>query len=56
MYPHHRAEPNDLKNWKYPNATQLSTNERQVFAKDSWGGTFHDDFQPQTGDVIIKEH
>jgi len=54
--PHHRAEPNDLMNWKYPNATQLSTSQRQVFAKGSWGGTFHDDFQPQAGDVIIKEH
>jgi len=25
-------------------------------AKGSWGGQFHDDFQPQPGDVIIKEH
>jgi nicotinamidase-related amidase len=54
--PHHRAEPSDYMNWKYPTAQQLRTGEQQVFAKDSWGGQFHADFQPQPGDIIIKEH
>ena len=54
--PHHRAEPRDYVDWKYPTGSQLSTGERQVFAKGTWGGTFHDDFQPQPGDIIIKEH
>jgi len=54
--PHHRSEPTDYMNWKYPTSVQLSTRDRQVFAKDTWGGTFHDDFQPQPGDIIIKEH
>jgi nicotinamidase-related amidase len=54
--PHHHSEPNDFANWKYPNALQLATAERQVFAKGSWGGQFHDDFKPQQGDIIIKEH
>ena len=42
--------------WKYPTSVQLSTRDRQVFAKDTWGGTFHNDFQPQPGDIIVKEH
>lgn len=54
--PHHRWEPGDYENWKHPNSTQLASARRQSFAKDSWGGTFHDDFQPLKGDVIIKEH
>src|SRR5262245_5933533 len=54
--PHHRAEPNDYVNWKYPTSVQLSTRDRQIFAKDTWGGSFHDDFQPQPGDTVIKEH
>src|SRR5215510_15150330 len=54
--PHHRSEPNDYINWKYPTAGQLSTRDRQIFAKDTWGGTFHEDFQPQSEDIIIKEH
>jgi len=54
--PHHRAEPNDYISWKYPSALQLGSDARQIFAKGSWGGTFHDDFQPQPGDIIIKEH
>jgi len=54
--PHHHSEPNDYISWKYPTAVQLSTRDRQIFAKDSWGGTFHDDFQPEPNDIIIKEH
>jgi nicotinamidase-related amidase len=54
--PHHRSEPSDYMNWKYATSGQLATRERQIFAKDTWGGQFHDDFQPQPGDIIIKEH
>jgi nicotinamidase-related amidase len=54
--PHHRSEPGDFTKWKYATAGQVLTGQRQVFAKGSWGGTFHDDFQPQPGDIIIKEH
>ncbi|MBO9200486.1 MULTISPECIES: isochorismatase family cysteine hydrolase [Niastella] len=54
--PHHRAEPTDFKNWKYPNALQLRSHANQVFAKGTWGGEFHERFQPTADDVIIKEH
>ncbi|MFE4709244.1 isochorismatase family cysteine hydrolase [Paenibacillus sp. NPDC056722] len=54
--PHHRSEPDDFENWLYPTPYQLGVKERQTFAKGSWGGEFHPDFQPQKGDVIIKEH
>ena len=54
--PHHRSEPSDYLNWKYPTGTQLATRDRQIFAKDTWGGTFHDGFHPQPNDIIIKEH
>ena len=37
-------------------AYQLSSGKRQVFAKGTWGGDWHPDFVPQTGDVVIKEH
>jgi nicotinamidase-related amidase len=54
--PHHRSEPGDIADWKYPTFTQIQTSERQLFAKGSWGGEFHADFQPQPGDVIVQEH
>ncbi len=54
--PHHRWEPADYMKWKHANPSQLAAARRQSFAKDSWGGTFHDDFQPQEGDVVVKEH
>jgi nicotinamidase-related amidase len=43
--PHHHSEPGDYENWKYPSPYQLQRAKNQIFAKGSWGGTFHDDFQ-----------
>lgn len=54
--PHHRAEPDDFQTWKHPTPYQLLSAKVQSFAKGSWGGEFHPDFQPQKGDVIAKEH
>ncbi len=54
--PHHRWEPGDYEQWKHPTHTQIASGQRQTFAKDSWGGTFHDDFQARPGDIVIKEH
>jgi nicotinamidase-related amidase len=54
--PHHRYEPGDYTNWKYPSPYQLAGAERQTFAKDTWGGTFHDDFPVMPGDIVASEH
>jgi nicotinamidase-related amidase len=54
--PHRRSEPGQYDGWKYPTPYQLAGHESQIFAKDTWGGTFHDDFQPLPGDVIVVEH
>jgi nicotinamidase-related amidase len=54
--PHHRWEPGDYVCFDNPSPYQLGSAKAQVFAKDSWGGTFHDDFQPQPGDVVALEH
>jgi nicotinamidase-related amidase len=54
--PHHRWEPGDYVNWKYPSPYQLGAGERQAFAKGTWGGTFHDDFLVQEGDIVVTEH
>jgi nicotinamidase-related amidase len=54
--PHHRWEPGDYINWKYPSPYQLGAAERQAFAKGTWGGTFHDDFKVQPGDIVATEH
>jgi nicotinamidase-related amidase len=54
--PHHRYQPGDLDGWSHPSPYQKASADRLVFAKDTWGGTFHDDFQPQKDDVIVQEH
>jgi nicotinamidase-related amidase len=45
--PHHRWQAGDYVSFDNPSPYQLGSAKAQVFAKDSWGGTFHDDFQPQ---------
>ena len=54
--PHHRWQPGDYVSFDNPSPYQLGSAKAQVFAKGSWGGTFHDDFQPQSGDVVALEH
>jgi nicotinamidase-related amidase len=54
--PPDRWEPGDYVSFDFPSPYQLGTAKAEVFANGSWGGTFHDDFQPQPGDVIVHEH
>jgi nicotinamidase-related amidase len=54
--PHHRWEPGDYTKWRHASPYQLAAVERQSFAKGTWGGTFHDDFQPQPDDIVVHEH
>lgn len=54
--PHHRAEPDELARWKHPTPYQQGASRAQVFAAGTWGGEWHPDFQPQAGDVVVKEH
>jgi len=50
------VEPGDYVSFDFPSPYQLGTARAEVFAKGSWGGTCHDDFQPQPGDVVAREH
>lgn len=54
--PHHRSEQGDLSDWDHPTPYQKVTAERLMFGKGTWGGAFHDDFQPQPGDTVVQEH
>ena len=35
--PHRRWEPGDYEDWDHPNPSQRRVQERQVFAKGTWG-------------------
>ncbi len=54
--PHHRYEEGDYVHWEHPTPYQLASAARKTFAKGTWGGTFHDDFQPKEGDITVHEH
>jgi nicotinamidase-related amidase len=54
--PHRRWQPGDYDNWDHPNPTQRLIQQRQTFAKGTWGGEWHPDFVPQPQDIVISEH
>ena len=54
--PHRRWEEGNFGGWDHPNLNQQGVNQQQIFARGSWGGEFHPDFQPHPGDVLITEH
>jgi nicotinamidase-related amidase len=56
VVPHHRWEPGDFEGWAHPNPDQIGGARLQTFAKGTWGGEWHPDFVPQSGDIIAKEH
>ena len=51
IVPHRRWQPGDFESWGYPNPDQIAGAQRQVFAKDSWGGEWRPDFAPKPGDT-----
>ncbi|MEU9481953.1 isochorismatase family cysteine hydrolase [Streptomyces sp. NPDC048191] len=54
--PHRCWEPGDYETWDHPTPSQRKIQEVHHFARDSWGGGFHPDFQPQPGEVVVQEH
>jgi nicotinamidase-related amidase len=54
--PHRQWEEGDYEDWDHPNPTQRQVQERHTFARGTWGGEFHPDFQPQAGDVVARQH
>ena len=56
VVPHHRARPSDFSGWKHASPYQLGAHGLRVFAEGSWGGAWHPDFEPQEGDIVVREH
>ena len=56
IVPHHRWRDGDYVGWKHMNPTQVRSNQAQAFAAGSWGGEFHREFGPRSGDVVVLEH
>ena len=54
--PHRRWEETNYEGWDHPNPNQRGVNQQQIFARGSWGGQFHPDFQPHPGAVVVTEH
>lgn len=56
IVPHHRWRPGDLDGWDHPSPYMAGGYAQQIFANGSWGGEWHPDFAPKTGDLIATEH
>lgn len=56
IVPHHRSHEGDYDHWQHMNPSQISANEIQAFAVDTWGGEWNEEFGPKEGDVVVHEH
>jgi nicotinamidase-related amidase len=56
IVPHHRSEPGDFASWRNPTPYQMGAAKVQPFAQGTWGGEWHADFAPRSGDIVVKEH
>ncbi|MFD7447184.1 cysteine hydrolase family protein, partial [Streptomyces sp. NPDC059909] len=54
--PHRRWQPGDYETWAHLASGQRHQKVHHSFARGTWGGEFHPDFQPQAGDVVAGEH
>jgi nicotinamidase-related amidase len=54
--PHRRWREGDYQGWRHSNPSQLITNAIRLFEDGSWGGDWHPDFRPQSGDVVVSQH
>jgi nicotinamidase-related amidase len=54
--PHRRWQQGDYEGWSHPNPNQMKVFKGHHFARGEWGGEWHPDFIPKTGDTIVQEH
>jgi nicotinamidase-related amidase len=54
--PHRRWREGDFADWKFPHPVHQAVAKYQVFADGTWGGEWHPDLQPHTGDGVADEH
>ena len=54
--PHRRWREGDFADWKFPHPVHQAVAQYQVFADGTWGGEWHPDLKPQTGDGVADEH
>lgn len=53
---HHRYRPGDYETWKYIAPIQKAAWSRKTFEYGTWGGEIRDEFRPQPGDIVAREH
>ena len=56
IVPHRRWRPDDAQGWRFMSPSHVRAEEAQLLADATWGGTFHAEFGPKPGDVIVQEH
>lgn len=56
IVPHHRAVNGDYADWEAVTSSQRGSAGAMLFAAGTWGGDWHPEFGPKSGDIVIKEH
>lgn len=56
ILPHHRSHEHEFDKWKHVTPFQKAGVPLKAFEVGTWGGEFNEEFGPQKGDVVVKEH
>ena len=56
IVPHRRWRSGDYECWCHPSPSQRKIMQGHHFADGEWGGDWHPEFAPQTGDIVAHEH
>ena len=54
--PHHRWRQGAYDGWKYWAPIQRRNDQSHAFEDGTWGGKFHDEFKPLSGETVAQEH
>lgn len=56
IVPHHQWADGAYSGWSQMTYGQTWSEEHHLCAKGTWGGEFHEQFAPQSGDVVVQQH
>ena len=54
--PHRRWREGNHDGWRHPGPCQTLADREAVFGEGMWGGDWHPDLAPHSGDIVIQQH
>jgi nicotinamidase-related amidase len=54
--PHRRWCESNYDGWRYPGPCQTLIDRETLFGEGMWGGEWHPELAPQSGDFVVEQH